>query len=184
MKDNFFEQKKKTSTKTHKGEKKMKVLNETSDNLLSSDSLQYNSNSNVATGKLVFRNFRVESGFIEGLWVIGMTNDGSNLFFAASKSKILAKGVQVIGSSITLNVYHGDNFLPYTGSVIVPAYALNIYDFLEETTNGMGTYLYRYNNTTPIMFSDGNANIDFIAQMALFQAPKPKIRNAKISYKV
>jgi len=162
----------------------MKILNETSDSRFCSDSLQYNEHNSRTIGKLIFTNFRVESGFIEGLWIIGMTNDGSNLFFAASKSKAHAKGVQVIGSSVSLNVYHGDNFMPYTGSVIIPAYALNIYDFLEETTNGMGTYLYRYNNTTPIMFSDGNANIDFIAQMELFQAPKPKIKNAKISYKV
>ncbi|MCL2480596.1 MAG: hypothetical protein FWF38_02680 [Spirochaetaceae bacterium] len=126
--------------------------------------------------QLTFTNFLEKSGLIEGMWIIGTTNDGSDLFFAASKPTNCAKGVRVTGDSISLNVYQGSDFVPYTESIIIPAYALNIYDFLEDTITDISSSMYLYYNTVPITFLNGNANIDFAAQMELMQALMPKLK--------
>ncbi|MCL2480595.1 MAG: hypothetical protein FWF38_02675 [Spirochaetaceae bacterium] len=133
-------------------------------------------------GKLIFTNFD-KLGFIEGLWIIGATSDGSDLFFAASAPTSSVKGVQVIDDSISLNVYQGSASVPYTESIIIPAYALTIYDFLEDTITDISSSLYRYCNTVPITFSNGSANIDFAAQMKLMLALKPKSRRTVIDLK-
>jgi len=128
-------------------------------------------------GKLTITNFSGNPGLTQDNWIAGVGN-----FTVNNRYLLFSSGVgqddngtfvypkQITGSSIILPVWieNQNNFTvaPFTGNVTVEEGHLYLSDYGEEEWD----YVI-YQNKVPIIFTNGNATIDFGTQMEIWQIP-------------
>jgi len=116
-------------------------------------------------GKLTITNF--SDSFSPYSWVRGKAN---NLRFATHiYSDENYYGLQVVGNTIILPVwveYDDYTFIPFTGNKTIAAGDLSILNDIQDINNEWGER-YDYINKVDILFTNGNATIDFGTQMEL-----------------
>jgi hypothetical protein len=129
-------------------------------------------------GKLTITNFSGNPGLTTGNWVIGITEfyNEFSVIVAEGSTPIRddegGKGAKITGSSITLDVYYilYDEHTPYTGNITIETYSLFLLDSpMELVADDVFETVTTYYNKVPITFKNGNATINFGAQMEEYE---------------